>query len=192
MGYPTAWRRYSRLLEAGITSETMGYASIFAARYRFADAFEGIHAEGIGKQTVRGYETLMRLVLIQTALEALKKVTGDRLSLEDDALVARIRNDPEFVEILLDRTHRHQEYGRKRKQDARIAELVAGDVSDLSSVLQRVRNMFAHGDSTSNRFALDRNRRRRQLLTDIGDLGLARADNTFSEWVDVELSIHSD
>lgn len=175
------------LVEAGVDAETLAYASIFAARYRFAVAFEGIRADRIGKDTVRGYETLMRLLLIQTALEALKKVAGQQVRLDSDPLAARLRADPELVEILLDPGHRHTEYGRKKKQDAAIRSLAAGEHCDLSPVMHRARNMFAHGDSTSNRFALDRRRSRREWLTDLGDLGLTCADDAFTVWVDAQL-----
>ena len=187
MEYLSASRHYGKLADAGVDPEALAQVSIFGARYRFAAAFEGIRADGIRAETVRGYETLMRLLLVQTALEALKKVTGHQVRLVSPGLAARLRADPELVEILLDRQHRHVEYKYKKKQDAAIAALVAEEHSDLYPVIHRARNMFAHGNSTSNRFALDRRKARRQWLNDLADWGLSCADRDYSAWVDRQL-----
>ena len=64
---------------------------------------------------------------------------------------------------------------------------MAEERSDLYPVMHRVRNMFAHGNSTSTRFALDRRKARRQWLHDLGDLGLACADRDYSGWVGEQL-----
>ena len=188
MGYPSGSARYVRLAEAGVDPEKLALASIFGGRYNFASAFVGIQADGIRAETVRGYETLMRLLLVQTALEALKKVTGKQVQLISEDLADRLRADPELVEILLDPQHRHVEYRQKKRQDAAIAALVARENSDLYPVMHRSRNMFAHGNSTSTRFALDRKKARRQWLNDLGDLGLSCADREYSSWVDEQLS----
>jgi len=186
VNYPTAWRRYSPLRLAGLDPDVLSYASIFGARYRFARAFDGVTAHGIREETVRGYETLMRLVLVQTSLEALRKVTGRLPTIVSEPLADRFRGDAELMDVLIDPANRHVELGRKKKQDAMIRALVSGDSTDLAPVLQRVRNMFAHGDSTSSRFTLDRKRRRR-LLNDLADLGLETADRDFTVWVDRHL-----
>lgn len=191
MGNPPVSLRYSRLEEVGVDPETLTYASIFSARYRLAAAFEGIRAEGIGKTTLGGYERLMRLLLVQTALEALKKVTGSPVRVESESLAARLRADQGLVEVLLDPEHRHIDRRQKKGQDATISALGTGEHSDMSAVLRRVRNMFAHGDSTSNRFALDRMKSRRELFTDLADLGLHCANDTFTIWVEGQLSSNS-
>lgn len=174
-------------MEAGVGTETMRYASIFAARYRFAAAFDGLRVREIGRETVLGYETLMRLLLVQTKLEALSKVTGSHARLTSDPLASRLRSDSDLAHVLIDLDHRHIKHGMKEKEDEMINSLVAGDHADLAPVLRRVRNMFAHGDSTCNRFSLDRMARRR-LLAELGDLGLEVADTKFMAWVDAHVA----
>ena len=48
-------------------AETLARASIFGGRYRFASAFQGVRAEGVRAETVRGYESFTRPLLVQTA-----------------------------------------------------------------------------------------------------------------------------
>lgn len=188
---PQAWSAFIEYVKTEERSRRLQAAYDFRARWRFANAFEGITTRGYAPRgnTALGYHALLRHVVACTAHEQLGTVVGKPVQfmrLEDSALADRIRKhfhadgDTAFMKSL--------QKGRLAETNEDLKGFWAGTSDELQVLCILIRNGVAHGSLTPTGMGLGQ-RDRLAALIELTDSLLADADARFTAWVERKVAL---
>jgi len=152
----------------------------FVYRYRIARAFKGISAPEIGKKTIEGYATGMRLMLAYSAFEEISNARralpnirlarGDYVKIHNKTLAIELSGNKNLELLLLDN---HAIYDEKLK--SQIKQLFVGENDNVMCLATGLRNTFAHGVFTAAGAGLD-NKQNRKFVEELIEELLGEAD----------------
>lgn len=178
--YPTDWKRYRGLVQAGVLDED-GNLNRFAARYRMASKLEGVRFTGFSATTQAGYTEGLRVTLAYSALEALESVVQSlgRGVIVDSPTLADVFRSQRCSRL---RTHLDLLLADK-KLKARICELEDESVTDVRPVAQGLRVVVAHGSFSPDGSGLSRSRTTHKFVADLAQEVIASTDRHFTAWL---------
>lgn len=181
MLYPRVWRRYVQAA-ASDDGPTPAFAR-FAARYNFASSFESVHLRGMAARTADSYARALGVALAYSALESLRKATGQRGTRQvmEDAVLAQQYRSVGLAKLrdLLESTATHAPL-RERLQE--LAMDPAAD--DLMPVASALRHAVFHGDFTAHGAGAAQSKATRAFLDDLKAALLSTADEEFELYLD--------
>ena len=181
MAYPREWRRYVQA--AGSDDGPTPAFARFAARYSFASSFESVHLRGMAARTADSYARALGVALAYSALESLRKATGQRGTrqvMEDAVLAQRYRSVG--LTKLRDLLESTTEYPPLRERLGSLATSTTdGDVMPVASAL---RHAVFHGDFTAYGAGAAQSKATRAFFDDLKDALLSTADEEFELYLD--------
>jgi hypothetical protein len=138
-GYPRDWDRYCQAVRDK-TIEPSAELNRFAARYRAAMLFDGIHFKpGIGKDWQLGFSALLKVFLAYTAAESLQKGLKSQpfaISSTKPLLATRLRSNGQLLDLLIKEVKPHL---KPRLEEFR------RESNDVGPVAAAIRHLVAHG-----------------------------------------------
>lgn len=181
MPYPREWRRY--VYAPAIGGKPAPEFARFAARYKLASSFEGVRLSGMAPRTAGSYGGALGVALAYSALEALRKATGQRGTRQvmDDAVLAQRYRSVALTKLrhLLESTTEHPPL-----QD-RLQELATDPFADdLMPVASALRHAVFHGDFTAYGAGAVQLKTTRTFLDDLKEVLLSTANAEFELFLD--------
>ena len=181
MAYPRDWRRYVYATSMG--GKPAPEFARFAARYKLASSFEGVRLSGMAPRTAGSYACALGVALAYSALEALRKATGQRGTRQvmEDAVLARRYRSLGLTKLrhVLESTTEHPPL-RERLQE--LAMDPAAD--DLMPVASALRHAVFHGDFTTYGAGAVQSKATGAFLDDLKEALLSTADAEFELYLD--------
>jgi hypothetical protein len=179
-----------KLADFGL-SEPRSLLATFAARFRLAATFAGVSLPGYSVGTIEGYSVFMRAFLIYSAVEKYTKLSGaSSKSLLDTAAGSEVFNRCFDRQLAWDglRLIRSRTTGERVRSS--LDQILQGQSTSVSAVLQAWRHAFVHGDlapgaSAEKRGVLDSLARRAKAT--ILPYALRRLDEDLTQRVDAVL-----
>lgn len=181
MPYPRDWRRYMHATssDGGPTPEF----ARFAARYKLASSFEGMTVRGMAPRTAASYGCALGVALAYSALEALRKATGQRATRQvmEDALLAPRYRSVGLTKLrhLLESTTEHPPLRARLEEVA-----IDPSADDLMPVASALRHAVFHGDFTAYGAGAVQAKTTRTFLDDLKAVLLLTADEEFELYLD--------
>jgi hypothetical protein len=174
-GYPQDWDKYCRAVRDK-TIESSTELNRFAARYRTAILFDGIHFKpGVGEDWKLGFSALLKVFLAYTAAESLQKGLEPQpfaISSTMPSLAKKLRSNSLLLDLLIKEVKprlrpRLEEFRRKS--------------NDVGPVAAAIRHLVAHGIITVGGAKADTIVRTKGLL-DLAKAILDLCNDKFSEF----------
>jgi hypothetical protein len=192
MPYPKKWNQFCQWrklngkqgLPEGINTSELNR---FAARYRLAQNFRGLHLEGYSNETtVKAYSAVIRAFLAYTALEQLHEATmNDRAIKDKQHLSDRWKDQATEIATELRRATNILEFLHEQMESKRLQQNLKGFMENENHnclyVATALRNAVAHGfmsvhpKGTSPQVAT-------RFCDHLTDMLMQIADQGFSEW----------
>ena len=156
-GYPSAWERFDRNMPSAQPSwfgfqANVGQMNQFAARFRLANSFIGMDLDGYGNETLAGYNSLFRTLLVWSMLEQYLMVTGVRQ--EDFQWFLDLHHLRREARRIIEVANRdyfrfiHSQVSFRHKKA--LTDCFSGRSDNLSFLASSIRHIFAHGVLTPN------------------------------------------
>jgi hypothetical protein len=181
MTYPHDWRRY--IGAPSIGGKPPPEFARFAARYKLASSFEGVTLRGMAPRKAGSYGCALGVALAYSALEALRKATGQRGTRQvmGDAVLAQRYRSVGLTKLrhLLESTAEHPPL-RERLQV--LALDPAAD--DLMPVASALRHAVLHGDFTAYGAGAVQSKATREFLDALKEALLSTANAEFELYLD--------
>lgn len=148
---PTTYSEFKKIKDLRKHKEHKKQLTRFVFRYRLANAFVGMHADGVGK-TLNGYNVVMKVFLAYTAYEQLHRsavglnifmlLPVDQHKIINRELASKLRANKLLIDFLV-------QYTTFSTIKNLIADFKAGRSDDIVCIAYALRNVFAHGELTA-------------------------------------------
>jgi len=190
-GYPNQWRDWSQANTDKRVKSSKGL-NRFAATYRAARLFHGIHSEpaSVGGEWERGFSALLKVFLAYTAADSLARGLPGHyrenlrgFEINNETLAKRIRENNELLKLLIDEI-------TSNELILNLNSFVSGQSSDVFYVASAIRHLVAHGTITVGG-AKVRSKEKAEALLKLADAVLECSNRKFCEFYSTRLHVSS-
>jgi len=166
-----------------LTEDQFSWLSKYQARSELARNLQQVGFDSLSVGASQGYYILLKLSLVDNALEMLSEVTGKNFHIFHPQ-VSRALRDGAFDKLLLSNQRVN---ARKRGLTTEVQvpkRMTSGNAEqDLKAFISLIRNGMFHGSLTPSETGLAGSARKRLLLESLAEEALKQADTYLQTWL---------